>query len=111
MRKKIIIVGSCIFIILLIVMVIVFLITDRTVYRVEVSMVDDRSPDRILTVYNNKDEKIEVKRIEFLNGILLCNGYNTIAYYGDVEKENTLIIVLKNNERVRAKVVKNEVYC
>ncbi len=74
-----------------------------------VSMVDDRSPDRILTVYKNDTEKVEVNRIEYLDGTLLCNGYNLTVHFGDIEKEEKLKIIFKDKSSAEAKIVKEEV--
>ena len=74
-----------------------------------VSMVDDRSPDRILTVYKNKTEKVDVNRIEYLDGTLLCNGYNLTVHFGDIEKEEKLKIIFKDKSSAEAKIVKEEV--
>lgn len=107
MKKKILI-GIALLIALLAI-VLVILSLNKTSYRIEVSMVDDYSPDRILTVYNEKNEKIEVKRIEYTDGTLLCNGYNTTVHFGDIKNETKLKIVLKDNNIATAKIVEKEV--
>lgn len=107
MRKKIIIV-SCICIILLsLALYIAF--SNKFKYVIKVSLIDDNSPDRVLTVYDNNNEKIDVKRIEYIDGKLLCNGYNTTVYYGDIKDETTLKIVLKDDTEAKAKVINEEV--
>ena len=78
-------------------------------YIIEVTMVDDRSPDRILTVYNNKNEKIEFKRIESVNGVLLCDGINPAVHFGDIEGKKKLKVILKDNKTITAKIVEKEV--
>ena len=107
MKKKLIIIGAILLVIVVTVTAVLFL--NRTTYRIEVGIVDERSPDRILTVFNNKNEKVEVKRIEYLDGTLLCRGYNTAVHFGDIENEKELKVILKDNKEVKAKIVKEEV--
>ena len=112
MKKKILIVVSII-ILLLVIILLVLNINKKSLnkinYRIEVSLVDDYSPDRILTIYNNENEKVEVKRIEYLDGTLLCNGYNTVVHFGDIEDEKEFILVLKDDSKEKAKIVEKEV--
>lgn len=107
MKKKIIII-SCV--LLVVIAIALFLIlSSKTKYTIRVSIVDDHSPDRVLTVYNEKNEKVEVKRIEYLDGTLLCNGYNTTVHFGDIKDEKELQVILKDNSKIKAKIVKEEV--
>ena len=106
MKKKILIISSILTI--LIISLVVYMIC-KPKYTIMVSMVDDRSPDRILTVYKNDTEKIEVNRIEYLDGTLLCNGYNLTVHFGDIEKEEKLKIIFKDKSSAEAKIVKEEV--
>ena len=78
-------------------------------YTIKVSLVDDHSPDRVLTVYNDKNEKIDVKKIVYLDGTLLCNGYNTTVHFGDIENEEEFKIILKDNTEAKARIIKEEV--
>ncbi len=108
MKKKnlIIIVTSFI----LILGVILFLVLNSKInYTIKVSLVDDHSPDRVLTVYNDKNEKIDVKKIVYLDGTLLCNGYNTTVHFGDIENEEVFKIILKDNTEAKARIIKEEV--
>ena len=107
MKKKILIVCSICIVIIAVVLVFVF--SNQTKYKIRISLIDDYSPDRILTVYNEKDEKIDVKRIEYTDGTLLCNGYNTTVHFGDIENETILKIILKDNSEEEAKIIKDEV--
>ena len=107
MKKKLMIVGTVVITIAIIVLLVLFL--NKTKYIVRVSIVDDQSPDRILTVYKNDTEKIEVKRIELTDGTVLCNGYNTTVHFGDIEKEKDLRVILKDNSVVMAKIIIEEV--
>ncbi len=106
MKKNILIIIGII-IVAITGLLIIFL--NRTTYYIKVNKVDDYSPDRILEVYNNKNEKVEVKRIEYLDGTLLCNGYNMAVHFGDIERENEFIIILNDNSNVKAKIIKEEV--
>ena len=107
MKKNILIIIGSVITLLTIILLVINL--NKTTYRIEVSIVDDYSPDRILSVYNNKNEKVEVKRIQYLDGTLLCNGYNTTVHFGDIKDEKELKIILKDNKEVRAKIVEKEV--
>lgn len=108
MKKKLLIISGILFIVI-IVSLLLIVTSNKTTYIIKVSLVDDRSPDRILTVYNNKNEKISVKRIEYLDGTLLCNGYNTTVHFGDIESEKELKIILKDLSETTAKIVEEEV--
>lgn len=107
MKKKLVIIGSVL--VVLITVVILLMLLSKTKYTIKVSMVDDQSPDRILTVYDENNKKIEVKRIEYLDGTLLCYGYNTTVHFGDIENEKELKVILKDKTEVKAKIVKEEV--
>lgn len=105
-KKKKLIIGG-ILVIFITTILIIFL--TKTTYVIKVSLVDDKSPDRILTVYNNKDEKVEFKKIELLDGTVLCDEINQAVYYGNIKDITELRIVLKDNSKVIAKLIKEEV--
>lgn len=107
MKKKVIIISSVV--LAIIILVIVLLLSNKMTYTIKVSMVDDYSPDRVLTVYNDKNEKVEVKKIEYMDGTLLCNGYNTTVHFGDIKDEKKFKIILKDNTEIMAKIVEEEV--
>ena len=106
MKKKVLIIGSVVLVVIAIVLVILL---SKPRYKIVVSLVDDQSPDRILTVYNGKNEKIEVKRIEYLDGTLLCKGFNTSVHFGDIENEKVLKVILKDDSEGKAEVIIEEV--
>lgn len=107
MKKKTLIIGGVLVCIVIVVLLVFMLNKDK--YTIKISLVDDRSPDRVLTIYKNEKEKIEVQRIEYLNGTLLCNGYNTTVHFGDIENIEELKVILKDGNKVKAKIVKEEV--
>ena len=106
MKKKYLIIGG---ILIIIIAIILIILLNKTTYVIKVSMVDDKSPDRILTVYNNKDEKVEFKKIELLNGTYLCDEINSSVYYGNLKNINELQVILKDDSKVIAQVIKEEV--
>ena len=106
MKKKYLIIGG---ILLIIITTILIILLNKTTYEIRVSIVDDKSPDRILTVYNNKDEKVEFKRIELLNGTFLCDEINSSVYYGNLKNINELQVILKDDSKVVEKLIKEEV--
>ncbi len=107
MRKKVLIIIGVLVAVVAIVILVIML--SKTKYIIKVSMVDDQSPDRILTVYNDKNEKVEFKRIELLDGTVLCNGDNTAVHYGNIKNVHELKVVFKDKSKVVAKVVEEEV--
>ena len=107
MKKKLLIIGSVVLVAVII--IILFIVLKKPTYTIRVSLVDDHSPDRILTVYNSKNEKVEVKRIEYLTGELLCEGYNTAVYYGDINDIDEVNVILKDKSVVKAQIIKEEV--
>ena len=107
MKKKIWIIAS-ILVVVIVAVLLIFLVS-KPKYTVTVSVIDERSPDRLLTVYKNKTEKVEVLKISAMDGTVLCKGNNTTVYYGDVEKEEKLKVTLKDKSEVIAKVIKEEV--
>ena len=70
-------------------------------YRIKASKVDDYSPDRILSVYED-GKKITVKSIKYSNGTTLCSGTNTTVYYGDIEGISSYIVVLSGGTQMKA---------
>ena len=106
MKKKKIIIGSLIIVILVI---IVLIKVNRVTYTIKVSIIDDHSPDRKLEVYNDKGEKVDVYQIRYLDGTILCNGYNLTVYYGDIENEKKYKVILKDRTEVDAKIAALEV--
>ncbi len=106
MKKKLLIITSIVTLIVASIILIIFL--NQTKYTIKVSKVDDQSPDRILTVYK-EEEKIEVKRIELLDGRLLCSGFNTTVHFGNIEGISKLKVILNDNKEVIAKIVIEEV--
>ncbi len=107
MKKKIWIIAG-ILVVVIVAVLLIFLLS-KPKYTVTVSVIDERSPDRLLTVYKNKTEKVEVLKISAMDGTVLCKGNNTTVYYGDVEKEEKLKVTLKDKSEVIAKVIKEEV--
>ena len=103
MKKKLLIIGSVVLAIIII--VIVLLLSNKVKYTIKVDLIDDYSPDRVLTVYNDKNEKVEVNKIEYLDGTLLCYGYNTAVHFGDIKDEKVLKVILKDKTEVKAKIV------
>ena len=107
MKKKYIILV----IILILLITLVFVIlhftnnkSDNKTYVVKVNIVDDRSPDRTLTVYEN-NKKIEFKEIRYLNDdVRLCTYKNPTVFFGDLEGEKELKIILTNDKEVVAKI-------
>ncbi len=106
MKKKYLIIIIAL-IILLIGGIIWFIYKNTGNYIVKVNSVDEKSPDRVLTVYK-EDEKIEYKEIRKMNDVLLCDSNNPSVYYGEIKNESKLKIVLNNDKKVVAKVVKGE---
>ncbi len=106
MNKKILIIGG---LITLIAIILIILLLNKPKYSITVSKVDDQSPDRILTVYNEKNEKIEVKKIEYLDKTLLCYGYNTAVHFGDIENVSEVRVILEDGSEVIARIIKGEV--
>lgn len=107
MKKKVLLITGGLITIVVAILLIVLL--NQPKYTITVSRVDDQSPDRILTVYNDKNEKVEVKRIEYLDGTLLCNGYNTAVHFGDIEGITKVKVILKDRSEVIARIIKEEV--
>lgn len=113
MKKKKIKINAkviALFGIIAIIIGIVLIINEKKeIYYIKINRVDDYSPDRILEVYNDKNEKMKVKRIEYLDGTLLCNGYNTTVHFGEIEGEKELKILLEDNRKVTAQIKEEEV--
>jgi hypothetical protein len=106
MKKKALIIGSIVVVAIVVVLVILL---NKTTYTIRVSIVDEKSPDRILSVYDNKNNKVDFNRIETLDGTVLCDEINSSVYYGNIVKLNELRVVLKDNSKVIAQINKEEV--
>ncbi len=106
MKKKVLIIGSIAAVAIVVVLIILL---NKTTYTIKVSIIDEKSPDRILTVYDNKNNKVDFNRIETLDGTVLCDKINSSVYYGNIAKFDELRVVLKDNSKVIAQINKEEV--
>ncbi len=95
---------SIIILALLLVTIFLSINVDNGKYTVKVSMVDDKSPDRTLKVYDDKNKEVEFLEIRYLDDVVLCTSKNPTVYYGDIENIEKVRIVLKNNKKVVAKI-------
>ena len=77
-------------------------------YVVKVGLIDDKSPDRTLTVLRN-DKKIEFKEIHYMDDMYLCSWENPVAYFGDLKGETELKVILKNDKTVIAKIDEGDI--
>ena len=107
MKKKYLII-ILILISILTVGVILFISKDNSTYAVKVSLIEEKSPDRRLTVYKDDKEESNYKEIHYLNDVLLCKSSNPTINFGDVEGISELKIILNNDKVVIAKLVKGE---
>lgn len=71
-------------------------------YTVKVTPVDQYSPDRILTVYED-GKQISVSAIKY-NGVTLCSGSNMVVNMYEISGVNSLTVVLTNGSSVTANV-------
>lgn len=71
-------------------------------YVVKVSPVDQYSPDRVLSVYEN-GTPISVSAIKY-NGSTLCNGSNMVVNMFEIEGISSVTVVLKDGTSVTATV-------
>lgn len=73
-------------------------------YTIKISIVDDYSPARILTVYENGTQ-ITVNEIRYSDGTRLCSGTNPNVNKNALTGETTFIVVLQDGTQVTAYVV------
>ena len=106
MKKKPLIILLIVFVV---VVTLLILLLNKTTYYITVSKIDDKSPDRILTVYNDKDEKVEFKRIELLDGTFFCDNINPSVYVDNLRGIEELRVTLKDKSKVKARVIEEEV--
>ena len=71
-------------------------------YTVKVSSVDQYSPDRILTVYEDGTQ-ISVSAIKY-NGVTLCSGSNMVVNMYEISGISSVTVVLTNGSSVTASV-------
>lgn len=71
-------------------------------YIVKVSSVDQYSPDRILTVYEDGTQ-ISVSAIKY-NGVTLCSGSNMVVNMYEISGISSVTVVLTNGSSVTASV-------
>ena len=100
-KKKLIIISSIALCLLLVVLI---LVLTKPTYTIKVEKVDDFSPDRRLIVYKN-DKKIEFEEIQYTDKTYLCSGKNPSVSYSDIMNETELIVKIKANKQVIAKIV------
>ena len=72
-------------------------------YTVKVSIVDDYSPARVLTVYEN-GVQITVSEIKYSDGAHLCSGANPNVNKNAIAGETSFIVVLTDGTQVKASV-------
>ena len=70
-------------------------------YTFKVTLVDDQSPDRIITVYED-GKKIDFTSIK-VNGTVICNGTNPTVNKYQIINQDSITVVLKNGTSVTAK--------
>lgn len=80
-------------------------------YEIYIEKVDDNSPDRFLKVYRNGKSVNNYKYITFTDEkeTILCYSNNPTANVFELDVEE-LIIVLSNNKKVHAKIIKEEIW-
>lgn len=75
---------------------------NQKTYTIKVSSVDQYSPDRILTVYED-GKQISVSAIKY-NGTTLCSGSNLVVNMYEISGISSLTVVLTNGSSVTASV-------
>ena len=101
-RTKGILIKSLVFIIILVSLIIIFY--PRNNYSIKITEIDDKSPDRVLEVYNNK-KKISFKKIE-VNNNTLCTYDSPYVYYGELMDIEEVTVILNNNKSIKIKLEK-----
>ena len=104
MKKKII---FCAIVLALIVAISLKVLSNKASndYTLKLIPIDEKSPDRKLLLYEN-GKQIEFKEIRYLNNNILCKGSNPTIYYGDLKDKKQVIVVLKNDKKIKINVVK-----
>ena len=75
---------------------------NQKTYTVKVAPVDQYSPDRILTVYEDGTQ-ISVSAIKY-NGVTLCSGSNMVVNMYEISGISSVTVVLTNGSSVTASV-------
>ena len=102
-KKNIIILAVCI--IIIVIGIIVIISNSNDGYIIKVSIVDSKSPDRILKVYDSNNKKVEYLEIRYTDDTLLCTSKNPTVYYGDIENKNKIKEIIDDEKEIIAKVV------
>lgn len=88
-----------------------FRVSNSQNYKINLSKIDEYSPDRKLEVLKN-NEIIEFDRIyydlENNDEVILCYGENPYVSYLDFNKVTKLIIVLKNSKKIHIEYIMEE---
>jgi len=71
-------------------------------YTFKVSLIDEYSPDRTITVYEDKSE-ISFSSIK-VQGVELCKGSNPTVSKYDIEGVSSVTVILTNGDQVTAKL-------
>lgn len=82
----------------------IILIAKWKKYTVRITSVDQYSPDRILTVYED-DSPISVSSVKY-NDIKLCDGNNMVVNMYEINDIDTVTVILKNGSSVIANIQK-----
>ena len=101
MKKKIIIIISIALVLVITSIVILLISKNKSSYIVKTSLVDEQSPARYLEVYKD-GEKIDFKEVHYMDDVLLCKGTNPTIHFAELDDEEKLKVILKNDEVVIA---------
>ena len=104
MKKYILIIVP---IIIVVVISLIFISKQNNNYIIKISEVDDRSPDRVLSVYKD-NQKIDFDSIYYLNDVFICDSTVPNVSKSAVKRMDKLKVKLKDGKIVKAKVLKEE---
>jgi hypothetical protein len=108
MKKKILL--TTVILIAIIIAVLLILGKEKQVdesYIIRVELVDSKSPDRKLKVLKGNKE-IEYLEIRYLDDTFLCSSKNPTVYFGDIEAEKEMVVILIDKTKVTAKIIKGD---
>ena len=104
-KNKNIIILAIILVLLVFFAFIFIFFNKKDKYEIKTKAIDEYSPDMELIVLNNGNEIKDYKYIKYKNGdVILC--YSTNPHVNKYELEDELVIVMKDDKEVIAKVLK-----
>lgn len=105
--KRLLIIIPIVVIFVGLILILIFNFSGNNNYIVKVDIIDEKSPDRVLTVYKD-NEKIEFDSMYYLDDVFICDSESPNVAKSALKNVKQIKVKLKNGRILKAKVEKEE---